>query len=132
MLTMLGGLAEFERELIQASTGEGRKRAMAKGVKFGRPRKLNPHQRQEALKRVAAGETYTAIARSTRDPNTIAAWTKWRLTWGGPLARVVLPNLVGAGRLLRRQPLHIQPRPPSLRDDVEGNAVLALEFGRDA
>ena len=37
MLTMLGGLADFERELIRARTGEGRKRAMAKGVKFGRP-----------------------------------------------------------------------------------------------
>jgi DNA invertase Pin-like site-specific DNA recombinase len=37
MLTVLGGLAEFERELIRARTGEGRKRAMARGVKFGRP-----------------------------------------------------------------------------------------------
>jgi DNA invertase Pin-like site-specific DNA recombinase len=36
MLTVLGGLAEFERELIRARTGEGRKRAMARGVKFGR------------------------------------------------------------------------------------------------
>ena len=27
MLTVLGGLAEFERELIRARTGEGRKRA---------------------------------------------------------------------------------------------------------
>jgi DNA invertase Pin-like site-specific DNA recombinase len=41
----LGGLAEFERGLIRARTGEGRKRAMAKGVKFGRPPKLSPHQR---------------------------------------------------------------------------------------
>ena len=39
--------------------------------------KLNPHQRQEALKRIAAGETYMAIARSYAvDPNTIARWTK--------------------------------------------------------
>ena len=37
MLTVLGGLAEFERELIRARTGEGRKRAQARGVKFGRP-----------------------------------------------------------------------------------------------
>ena len=43
-----------------------------------------------------------------------------------------IPDLVGADRLLRRQPLHIQPHPPSLGDDVEGNAVLALELGRDA
>lgn len=37
MLTVLAGLAEFERELIRARTGEGRSRAMARGVKFGRP-----------------------------------------------------------------------------------------------
>jgi DNA invertase Pin-like site-specific DNA recombinase len=55
MLTVLGGLAEFERELIRARTGEGRKRAKERGVRFGRPRKLTPHQRQEAIQRLAAG-----------------------------------------------------------------------------
>jgi DNA invertase Pin-like site-specific DNA recombinase len=64
MLTVLGGLAEFERELIRSRTGEGRKRAMARGVRFGRPPKLTPHQRQEALVRLQAGETQTDIARS--------------------------------------------------------------------
>jgi DNA invertase Pin-like site-specific DNA recombinase len=64
MLTVLGGLAEFERELIRARTGEGRKRAQAKGVKFGRRPKLRPHQRQEAIARRAAGETLVDIARS--------------------------------------------------------------------
>jgi DNA invertase Pin-like site-specific DNA recombinase len=64
MLTILGGLAEFERELIRARTGEGRKRAKARGVRFGRPRKLNSHQRQEALQRLAAGETQADIART--------------------------------------------------------------------
>ena len=39
MLTVLGGLAEFERTLIAARTGEGRKRAKDRGVRFGRPRK---------------------------------------------------------------------------------------------
>jgi DNA invertase Pin-like site-specific DNA recombinase len=64
MLTVLGGLAEFERELIRARTGEGRKRAMDRGVRFGRPRKMTPHQRQEALARLAAGETQADVARS--------------------------------------------------------------------
>ena len=64
MLTVLGGLAEFERELIRARTGEGRKRAQAKGVKFGRRPKLTPHQRQEAIARREAGETLVDIARS--------------------------------------------------------------------
>ena len=44
MLTVLGGLAEFERELIRARTGEGRARAKARGVKMGRKPKLTPHQ----------------------------------------------------------------------------------------
>ena len=64
MLTVLGGLAEFERELIMARTGEGGKRAQERGVRFGRPRKLTPHQRQEALASLQAGETQADIARS--------------------------------------------------------------------
>jgi DNA invertase Pin-like site-specific DNA recombinase len=72
MLTVLGGLAEFERELIRARTGEGRKRAKERGVRFGRPRKLTPHQRQEALQRLTAGETQADIARTYAvDPTTI-------------------------------------------------------------
>lgn len=64
LVLMLAGIAEFERELIRARTGEGRKRAQARGVKFGRPPKLTAHQRQEALQRLAAGETQADIARS--------------------------------------------------------------------
>ena len=72
MLTVLGGLAEFERELIRARTGEGRKRARDRGVKFGRPRKLTAHQRQEALARLAVGETQADVARTYAvDPTTI-------------------------------------------------------------
>ena len=44
MITILAGLATFERHLIRARTGEGRKRAQDRGVKFGRPRKLTAHQ----------------------------------------------------------------------------------------
>ena len=64
MLTVLGGLAEFERELILARTGDGRKRAKARGVRFGRPAKLSPHQRQEAAQRLAEGATQADLARS--------------------------------------------------------------------
>ena len=64
MLTVLGGLAEFERELIRARTGEGRKRAQDRGVRFGRPPKLTPHQRKDALQRLASGETQADIART--------------------------------------------------------------------
>jgi DNA invertase Pin-like site-specific DNA recombinase len=64
MLTILGGLAEFERELIRARTGEGRKLAKARGVKMGRRPKLTDHQKREALQRREAGEPTREIARS--------------------------------------------------------------------
>jgi DNA invertase Pin-like site-specific DNA recombinase len=49
MLTVLGGLAEFERDLIRTRTSEGRARAVARGQKMGRPPKLTPHQQREAI-----------------------------------------------------------------------------------
>jgi len=64
MLTVLGGLAEFERHLILARTTEGRKRAQARGVQFGRKPKLTTHQRQEAIARKASGEALVDIART--------------------------------------------------------------------
>ena len=65
MLTVLGGLAEFERDLIRTRTGEGRARAVARGQKMGRPPKLTPHQRREAIKRRdRGGESLADIGRS--------------------------------------------------------------------
>jgi DNA invertase Pin-like site-specific DNA recombinase len=64
IITVLAGLAEFERELIKSRTGEGRQRAKARGVRMGRKPKLNLHQRQEALARRDAGESVVDIARS--------------------------------------------------------------------
>jgi DNA invertase Pin-like site-specific DNA recombinase len=53
-----------DSDLIRERTGEGRKRAMANGIKFGRKPKLSAYQRQEAIKRRAAGETLAEIAKS--------------------------------------------------------------------
>jgi DNA invertase Pin-like site-specific DNA recombinase len=64
MLTVLGVLAEFEREVIRARTSEGRARAVANGVKLGRKPKLTPHQKREAIKRRDAGHATRDIARS--------------------------------------------------------------------
>ena len=64
MITVLGGLAEFERHLILSRTSEGRVRAKARGVKFGRKPKLTKHQRAEALARREAGEALTEIGKS--------------------------------------------------------------------
>ena len=91
MLTVLGGLAEFERDLIRARTSEGRARApfphivflarnapVANGVKLGRKPTLTPHQQREAIKRVRAGrETLGEIARSY----DVSRWTISRLPW---------------------------------------------------
>jgi DNA invertase Pin-like site-specific DNA recombinase len=63
MLTVLGGLAEYERHLILSRTNEGRKRAKEKGVKFGRKPKLTPYQKQEALARRANGETLVDVGK---------------------------------------------------------------------
>ena len=63
-MTLLQVAEGFERELIRARTGDGRKRARERGVRFGRPRKLTPHQRQEALARLEAGETQADVART--------------------------------------------------------------------
>ena len=76
MLTVLGGLAEFERELIRARTGEGRERAKAKGVKMGRKPKLTDHQKREAIRRRDHGdETLAEIGRSYN----VSGWTISRL-----------------------------------------------------
>jgi DNA invertase Pin-like site-specific DNA recombinase len=76
MLTILGGLAEFERELIHARTSEGRERAKAQGVKMGRPPKLTPHQIKEAIRRRDKGEeTLAEIGRTYN----VSGWTIARL-----------------------------------------------------
>jgi DNA invertase Pin-like site-specific DNA recombinase len=64
LVTVLAGFATFERHLIKARTDDGRQRAKARGVPFGRPRKLNADQRREALQRLANGETLVDVART--------------------------------------------------------------------
>jgi DNA invertase Pin-like site-specific DNA recombinase len=86
MITILGGLAEFERSLILARTSEGRLRAKARSVAFGRKPKLTRHQRAEALARRAAGEPWRKSAEATasvtarsvglrrRSPKRVGGW----------------------------------------------------------
>jgi DNA invertase Pin-like site-specific DNA recombinase len=64
ILAVLAALGEFERHLILARTNEGRQRAMARGVKFGRKPKLTSFQRAELLARLEAGESQCELARS--------------------------------------------------------------------
>ncbi|WP_421951091.1 recombinase family protein [Pelagibacterium sp.] len=63
-VTIVGGVAEFERELIRARTGEGRARAKARGQSLGRRPTLTRHQQEEVQRRKLAGESVREIARS--------------------------------------------------------------------
>ncbi len=63
MLTIMGGIAEFERGLIRKRCEEGIARAKRKGTKFGRPSALDPSQRRTIATRYAAGETMAELAR---------------------------------------------------------------------
>jgi len=76
MLTVLGGLAEFERELIKIRTSEGRVRAKARGVNMGRRSALNQNQQREALTRIEAGDALTDIARTFGVSHTTIARLK--------------------------------------------------------
>jgi DNA invertase Pin-like site-specific DNA recombinase len=72
LFDVLGAIAEFERKLIASRTAEGRKAAKARGVHMGRPPKLTPHQRREALQRRENGDSLADIARTFGvDPTTI-------------------------------------------------------------
>jgi DNA invertase Pin-like site-specific DNA recombinase len=62
IITVMGGLAEFERKLIRQRCDEGIRRAQAKGTKFGRPSALDHGQRKRIAERYANGETMAALA----------------------------------------------------------------------
>jgi DNA invertase Pin-like site-specific DNA recombinase len=63
MLTIMGGIAEFERGLIRKRCEEGIRRAKRKGTKFGRPEALDPSEKRMIADRHAAGETMAELAR---------------------------------------------------------------------
>jgi len=62
IMTVFAGIAEFERDLIRERTGVGRAEAKKRGVRFGRPKKLNPDQRSLALRLLAEGKSIRETA----------------------------------------------------------------------
>jgi DNA invertase Pin-like site-specific DNA recombinase len=74
MLTIMGGIAEFERGLIRKRCEEGIERAKAKGTQFGRPTSLDPGQKRKIAERYAAGETMAELAREYE----VGEATVWR------------------------------------------------------
>ena len=63
MMTIMSGIAEFERELIRERCEEGIERAKRKGTKFGRPSALDAGQGRRIAERYTAGETMAELAR---------------------------------------------------------------------
>lgn len=64
IMTVFAGIAQFERTLILSRTEEGRKAAMARGVSFGRPKKMRPDQAELARQLVLEGKSISAVART--------------------------------------------------------------------
>jgi DNA invertase Pin-like site-specific DNA recombinase len=85
IITVMGGLAEFERKLIRQRCDEGIKRAKAKGTKFGRPSALDHSQRKKIAERYANGETLAALA-SEYDCSHVTIWRALQGT-GSPFAQ---------------------------------------------
>ncbi len=64
IMTVFAGIAEFERTLILSRTQEGRLAAQARGVAFGRPKKMQPDQQELARDLVRDGKSISAVART--------------------------------------------------------------------
>ena len=64
IMTVFAGIAEFERSLILSRTQEGRQAAQARGVAFGRPKKMLPDQQEIARELVRDGKSISAVART--------------------------------------------------------------------
>jgi len=62
VMTFFAGLSEFERDLIRDRTDVGRKAALQRGVKFGRPMKITEEQLKQAKKLLRQGESIQYVA----------------------------------------------------------------------
>jgi DNA invertase Pin-like site-specific DNA recombinase len=111
--TLLAAIAEFERDLIRERTGEGRKRALANGVKFGRPAKLSPYQArggpQAPGRRRDLGRDRQVICCRRLDDLAVAL----RIMTAPPDQLALRPTVIAGERLGRlcRDPGRYQNRP---------------------
>jgi DNA invertase Pin-like site-specific DNA recombinase len=74
MLTIMGGIAEFERGLIRKRTDERIERAKRQGKKFGRPERLDAGQKQVIADRHGRGATIPELA----EEYGVGVGTIWR------------------------------------------------------
>jgi hypothetical protein len=78
MRTVLGGLAEFERDMIRAPMGERCGRTVAIGVHLGCPAKLTMHQKHDALKTL---DDRTASQADLARRFNVRRLTPWMTIW---------------------------------------------------
>jgi DNA invertase Pin-like site-specific DNA recombinase len=64
IMTVFAGIAEYERDLIRERTGAGRADAKKRGVRFGRPKKMNADQRDLAKRLLKEGKSVREVART--------------------------------------------------------------------
>ena len=64
IMTVFAGIAEFERDLIRERTGAGRVDAQQRGVRFGRPKKMNEDQQRLAQRLLGEGKSVRDVART--------------------------------------------------------------------
>lgn len=64
IMTIFAGIAEFERDLIRDRTSAGREAAMKRGIKFGRPKKLSPEQRELISQLIDEGKSVAELAKT--------------------------------------------------------------------
>lgn len=62
IMTIFAGIAEFERDLIRERTGAGRADAQKRGVRFGRPKKMNEQQRVLTNRLIKEGKSVSEVA----------------------------------------------------------------------
>jgi DNA invertase Pin-like site-specific DNA recombinase len=84
MLTVLGGLAEFERTLILARTEAGIAKARQRGKQFGRPERLDAGQKRKIAARIAKGDASMADLAAEYGVGAATIW------------RAVQPEIVAA------------------------------------
>ena len=87
MLTIMGGIAEFERGLIRKRCDEGIARAKRKGTKFGRPDALDASQKRTIADRYTKGETMADLAREY-ECGTATIWRAINGPFEGAVASV--------------------------------------------
>ena len=64
IMTVFAGIAEFERDLIRERTGAGRDAAKKRGVRFGRPEKMNDEQKLLAKRLLQEDKSVSEIAKT--------------------------------------------------------------------